>query len=90
MLTALERFLGGPAGAQPRVDLPLPFRDAKARIVAEFERAYVAGLLDAHGGQLTAAAEHADMDPKNFLDKMARCGLCRQAAEPGDGGSHAT
>jgi hypothetical protein len=32
------------------VDLSLPFRDAKARVVEEFERAYVAGLLDAHGG----------------------------------------
>jgi DNA-binding NtrC family response regulator len=90
VLTALERFLGGPAGAQPPVDLSLPFRDAKARIVEEFERAYVAGLLDAHGGKLTAAAKHADMDPKNFSDKMARYGLRRQAAEPGEGGTRAT
>jgi DNA-binding NtrC family response regulator len=90
VLTALERFLGGPAGAQAPVDLSLPFRDAKARIVEEFERAYVAGLLDAHGGKLTAAAKHADMDPKNFSDKMARYGLRRQAAEPGDGGTRAT
>jgi len=90
VLTALERFLGGPAGAQAPVDLSLPFRDAKARIVEEFERAYVAGLLDAHGGKLTAAAKHADMDPKNFSDKMARYGLRRQAAEPGEGGTRAT
>ena len=90
VLTGLERFLGGPAGAQAPVDLSLPFRDAKARIVEEFERAYVAGLLDAHGGKLTAAAKHADMDPKNFSDKMARYGLRRQAAESGDGGTRAT
>jgi DNA-binding NtrC family response regulator len=90
VLTGLERFLGGPAGAHAPVDLSLPFRDAKARVVEEFERAYVAGLLEANGGKLTAAAKHADMDPKNFSDKMARYGLRRQTGEPGDGGSRAT
>jgi DNA-binding NtrC family response regulator len=90
VLTGLERFLGGPLGAHAPVDLSLPFRDAKARVVEEFERAYVAGLLEANGGKLTAAAKHADMDPKNFSDKMARYGLRRQAGEPGDGGSRAT
>ena len=90
VLTELERFLGGPAGAHAPVDLSLPFRDAKARVVEEFERAYVQGLLEANGGKLTAAAKHADMDPKNFSDKMARYGRRRQAAEPGEGGAHAT
>jgi two-component system response regulator GlrR len=90
VLTGLERFLGGPAGAQAPVDLSLPFRDAKARVVEEFERTYIHGLLEANGGKLTAAAKHADMDPKNFSDKMARYGLRRQVAEPGDGGTHAT
>jgi len=86
VLHDLARFLTGPGGAQAPVDLSLPFRDAKARIVEEFERAYVQGLLDAHGGKLTAAAKHADMDPKNFSDKMARYGLRRQPPELPDGG----
>jgi DNA-binding NtrC family response regulator len=90
VLTGLERFLGGPAGTHAPVDLSLPFRDAKARVVEEFERAYVAGLLEANGGKLTAAAKHADMDPKNFSDKMARYGLRRQGSEPSDGGARAT
>ena len=85
-LNDLARFLTGPGGAQAPVDLSLPFRDAKARIVEEFERAYVQGLLEAHAGKLTAAAKHADMDPKNFSDKMVRYGLRRQPAEPADGG----
>jgi two-component system response regulator GlrR len=85
VLTGLERFLA-PGGAHAPVDLSLPFRDAKARVVEEFERAYVAGLLDVHGGKLTAAAKHADMDPKNFSDKMVRYGLRRVApAEGGEG-----
>ena len=76
VLDGLEGFLA-PAGAHAPVDLSLPFRDAKARVVEEFERAYVSGLLEAHGGKLTAAAKHADMDPKNFSDKMSRYGLRR-------------
>ncbi len=77
----VERFLT----AEPersRVDLSLPFRDAKARVVEEFERAYVAGVLELEGGKLTAAAKHADMDPKNFWEKLVRYGLRRPAAGP--------
>src|SRR4029453_1963840 len=86
VLTGVERFLS-PRGAPAPGALSLPFRDAKARVVEEFELASVAGLLDAHGGKLTAAAKHADMDPKNFSDKMVRYGLRRTAAaEGGDGG----
>ena len=75
-LSDVERFLA-PTGAQAPVDLSLPFRDAKARVVEDFERTYIEGLLKSHGGKLTAAAKHADMDPKNFSDKMQRYGLRR-------------
>jgi DNA-binding NtrC family response regulator len=84
VLTGVERFLA-PGGAHAAVDLSLPFREAKARVVEEFERTYVAGLLEAHGGKLTAAAKHADMDPKNFSEKIARYGLRRSGAEAADG-----
>jgi two-component system, NtrC family, response regulator AtoC len=70
-----------PAGADLAVvDLTLPFRDAKARVVEEFERAYVAGVLGLHGGKLSAAARHADMDNKNLWEKMVRYGLRSRAA----------
>jgi DNA-binding NtrC family response regulator len=72
----VEAFLAG-AGERPPVDLSLPFRDAKGRVVEEFERAYIAGVLEMHGGKLTAAAKHADMDPKNFWEKVAKYGLRR-------------
>jgi two-component system response regulator GlrR len=75
----VQRFLAG-EGERPKVDLGLPFRDAKARVVEEFERAYIGGVLEAHGGKLTAAAKHADMDPKNFSEKLARYGLRKPAA----------
>jgi DNA-binding NtrC family response regulator len=70
-----------PAGTEPpTVDLTLPFREAKARVVEEFERAYVAGVLGLHGGKLAAAARHADMDSKNLWEKMVRYGLRSRAA----------
>ena len=82
-ITDVERFLTGEA-ARSRVDLSLPFRDAKARVVEEFERAYVAGVLEKEGGKLTAAAKHADMDPKNFHEKLTRYGLRRPSAGNGE------
>jgi len=83
-ITDVEPFLTG-AGARPRVDVGLPFREAKARVVEEFERAYITGVLDREGGKLTAAAKHADMDPKNFSEKLTRYGLRRgHPAEPVD------
>jgi len=81
-ITDVEPFLTGGGDARPPVDLALPFRDAKARVVEEFERAYVTGVLEAHAGKLTAAAKHADMDPKNFHEKLTRYGLRRPAAAP--------
>jgi DNA-binding NtrC family response regulator len=87
-ITDVERFLTGET-ERPRVDLSLPFREAKARVVEEFERAYIAGVLEAHGGKLTAAAKHADMDPKNFSEKLTRYGLRKpppdEPASPADG-----
>jgi DNA-binding NtrC family response regulator len=73
-ITDVEAFLAG-SPAHPTVDLSLPFRDAKASVVEGFERAYIAGVLELHGGKLTAAAKHADMDPKNFSEKLSRYGL---------------
>ncbi len=83
----VEPFLTG-EGQRPRVDLSLPFREAKARVVEEFERAYIAGVLEAQGGKLTAAAKHADMDPKNFHDKLSRYGLRRPGPGPSDPPNH--
>jgi DNA-binding NtrC family response regulator len=81
-ITDVERFLTDD-GERARVDLTLPFREAKARVVEEFERAYVSGVLEAEGGKLTAAAKHADMDPKNFHEKLTRYGL----RKPSGGGN---
>jgi DNA-binding NtrC family response regulator len=87
VIADVDRFLG-PATGRPGVDLSLPFREAKARVLEEFERAYISGVLEASGGKLTAAARCADMDPKNFSEKLLRYGLRRSggADGPEDGG----
>ena len=72
----VERFLTG-EGERPRVDLSLAFRDAKARVVDEFERAYFAGLLEAYAGKLASVARHAGMDGKNLWEKLTKYGLRR-------------
>jgi DNA-binding NtrC family response regulator len=90
VIADVERFLSG-EGERPKVDLSLPFRDAKARVVEDFERAYIAGVLEVHGGKLTAAAKHADMDPKNFSEKLTRYGLRRgSTSDPGRDGPPAS
>jgi two-component system, NtrC family, response regulator GlrR len=73
-------FLGTGGETRTTVDLTLPFREAKAQVVEEFERAYLTGVLALHGGKLTAAARHADMDNKNLWEKMVRYGLRSRAA----------
>jgi DNA-binding NtrC family response regulator len=74
----VERFLTGRV-ERPRVDLSLQFHRAKARVVEEFERTYIAGVLDAHGGKVGLASRHAGLDPKNFSAKIARYGLRKRA-----------
>jgi DNA-binding NtrC family response regulator len=84
----VERFLG-PEWGRSRIDVTLPFREAKARVVEEFERSYIAALLELHGGKVTAVARQADMDPKNLWEKLVKYGLRRQGhpeeapSEPG-------
>jgi DNA-binding NtrC family response regulator len=84
-ITGVERFLTG-EGERPRVDLSLAFRDAKTRVVEEFERAYFAGLLEAHGGKLSSVARHAGMDGKNLWEKLTKYGL-RRPGHAGEAGA---
>jgi two-component system, NtrC family, response regulator GlrR len=78
-ITDVGGYLTG-EGERSRIDLSRPFREAKAQVIEEFERAYIAAVLETHGGKLTAAARHADMDLKNFYEKLVRYGLRRPAA----------
>jgi two-component system response regulator GlrR len=50
----------------------IPFKDAKAKVVAEFERTYLQALLMAYNGNITKAAEAA------HKDRSALCQLLRK------------
>jgi DNA-binding NtrC family response regulator len=55
----------------------MPFRDAKQNLLDRFEREYVSRLLDKHKGNITNAAREAELDYKNFFEKMKRHGLSK-------------
>jgi two-component system, NtrC family, response regulator GlrR len=79
---AVERAvtLCRPPTAQPgptpvEIDLSLPFREVKRRVVDDLERRYITALLDAHGGNVSAAARAAELDRMTIYNMLQRAGL---------------
>jgi DNA-binding NtrC family response regulator len=65
-----------PTGEQiTGVDIDLPFKLAKARVIDAFERAYIQGVLARHKGNLSAAARSAEVDRKHFRELLRKHGL---------------
>jgi len=56
----------------PGVASPLPFKEAKAQLLAGFERAYVEALLERHHGVVTQAAEAAGLSRKHLYSLIQR------------------
>ncbi len=63
------------------IDLAVPFRIAKQRVVDTFERRYLTALFDAHGGNLSAAARAAGLDRMSIYKAMSRLGLGGRAED---------
>jgi DNA-binding NtrC family response regulator len=57
------------------VDLDLPFKQAKARVIDAFEREYIQALLKRHKGNLSAASRSAEVDRKHFRELLRKHGL---------------
>lgn len=57
------------------VDLEIPFREAKEQIIAEFERRYLASLLEWSQNNMARAARRAQMDRMNLYRLVQRHGL---------------
>ncbi len=50
----------------------ISFRDAKKRVVDDFERSYIEQLLTAHSGNITIAARTAKKDRRAFFELMRK------------------
>jgi len=61
--------------ASAGVDLDLPFKQAKARVIDAFEREYIQALLKRHKGNLSAASRSAEVDRKHFRELLRKHGL---------------
>jgi two-component system nitrogen regulation response regulator GlnG len=70
----------GATPAPAEVNIDLPFKEAKARVIDGFERAYIQALLLRHKGNLSAAARSAEVDRKHFRELLRKHGL-REAAD---------
>jgi DNA-binding NtrC family response regulator len=74
----LQEFLTSAFAPPPGIgdiDLDKPFKEAKARVVEEFERVYLKALLERHGGNLSAASRSADLDRKHLRELLRKYGL---------------
>ncbi|HEX7501098.1 MAG TPA: sigma 54-interacting transcriptional regulator [Polyangia bacterium] len=74
----LAEFLASalaPAPALGAIALDAPFKEAKARVVEEFERVYLKALLERHEGNLSAASRSADLDRKHLRELLRKHGL---------------
>jgi len=70
--------LGTPAPREGPLDGIVPFRQARAQTVEQFERSYLDRLLRATGNNVAQAARRAGLDRKNLWLKLKRYGLGRR------------
>jgi DNA-binding NtrC family response regulator len=77
VITDIEIFLS--EKKTNSVDLTANFKSAKTRVIEEFEKTYISGLLELYGGKLSQVAKHAEMDVKNLWEKMKKYGIRRNA-----------
>ena len=57
------------------MDDGLPFKEAKQRVLDEFEAAYLRSLLDKHGGNITRSAQAAGLTRYHLRELAKRFGI---------------
>ncbi len=62
----LPTHLSVPAAVSPPAECPIGFREARARAISEFERAYLSEILEKHHGNITRAAREAGKERRAF------------------------
>ena len=70
---------GGPGTSryEVAVDVAIPFKTAKQDVVEDFERRYIKALLEAHDGNISAAARATGIDRMSIHKILNRLGLER-------------
>jgi DNA-binding NtrC family response regulator len=83
-ITTADLFVerSGPAPRPALPATPLSFREAKERLVADFERDFLLDALRRHGGNISKAAEDVGMYRQNFQQKMRELGITADDAAP--------
>jgi DNA-binding NtrC family response regulator len=65
----------GVGGAGAAVEEGLPFKEAKQRVIDQFEAAYLRALLDRHGGNVTRSAQAAGLTRYHLRELAKRYGI---------------
>jgi len=65
----------GQGSAEPTIDLSVPLKEGRTRLLESFERAYCLAALQSTGGNATKAAELAGVNRKFFQRAIKRYGL---------------
>ncbi len=80
---------GTDAAAAPASWMKRPWREVRREVLANVERAYLAGLLEETRGRVGEAARRAGMEPRSLYTKMKRLRLRKEDYRPkvGAGGN---
>ena len=60
------------------IDIDVPFKVAKQKLVDEFDRRYLEALLEAHDGNISAAARAAGIERMSIYKMIRRLGLDKE------------
>jgi two-component system, NtrC family, response regulator GlrR len=63
------------------IDIDVPFKVAKQKLVDEFDRRYLEALLEAHDGNISAAARAAGIERMSIYKMIRRLGLDKEEGE---------
>ncbi len=66
-----------------QIDIEVPFKVAKQKLVDEFDRRYLKELLEAHDGNISAAARAAGIERMSIYKMIRRLGLDKDAENGG-------
>ena len=63
---------GNAGGDHPEFYLDLPFKDAKERLIEDFEKRYIVEVLKRFGGNISRSAEHSGIDRRSLHRLLAK------------------